>query len=71
MYGMYGELVLAPSRMTKMAIAAFIDRQYDSKKDGMTATLAPISAVVDTYSSGLREHAVEVLRMRCTGEGDG
>ena len=45
----------------KSAIAAFIDRQYDSKKDGMTATLAPISAVVDTYSSGLREHAVEVV----------
>lgn len=42
----------------KKTVADFIDGQYESKKEGMAATLAPISVMLDTYANGLRDHAV-------------
>jgi acetyl-CoA carboxylase/biotin carboxylase 1 len=45
----------------KKTVADFIDKQFDSKKADMAVTLSPISAVIDTYENGLRDHAVTAV----------
>jgi len=42
-------------------IDAFISKQYEAKQAGLRATLAPVTAILDKYKCGLREHAVSVV----------
>jgi len=42
-------------------IDAYIEGLYENKREGMVATLAPVVAVLDKYSAGLREHAISVV----------
>jgi len=47
------------------ALQALIEEQianeYESKQEGLRATLAPVSAVLAKYQAGLREHAIQVV----------
>ena len=45
----------------KSTIAGFIGELYESKQAEMTVTLSPVTAVLDTYAAGLREHAIAVV----------
>ena len=53
-------------------LSATIDQYIDSliaeKRDGMRATLAPVTAVIDKFGSGLRENAVESRQQEPSSE---
>ena len=42
-------------------IDAFIAEQFESKQADLRATLAPVTAVLDKYAGGLREHALSIV----------
>ena len=45
----------------KTTVADYIEGMFESKKEGMVVTLAPLTAITETYANGLRDHAVTAV----------
>jgi len=43
------------------AIDAYVESLFESKRDDMRVTLAPVTAVIDKFAAGLRENAIDVV----------
>merc|ERR1719201_796410 len=42
-------------------VDSYVQSQLEAKREGIYATLAPITAVIDKFAAGLRENAVTVV----------